>query len=240
MTNGEQLRPGWKRIDLKVCQVEPSQGDKKVLKIYVPKQNSSRPGLEEKRFTAGSVCSRNVWIKKLLQAKNLSFEPNDCEEVTVQELMALQSELELQGQDQTRMEDQRLLRGLGGAEASAYIEFDGDQTRDLLSGLGGAAAASFAPTEMDEVVDNDPQKRRTKASPQNRLLKQVAQETGETASRDTATFNGNDEAQKARILMQLEQMQRQISSGAPINNFSEQLEELIALSESFNQTQSNN
>lgn len=83
------LLPGWKCFDLTKCQILPSAGDKKVFKLMVSRQAEGKADKEE-RFITANVCSRNVWVKKLLQAKNSSFEMDDCNNVDVNDMIALQ------------------------------------------------------------------------------------------------------------------------------------------------------
>ena len=64
----------------------PAEGDKKVFKLII-----TQVGQPEKteRFYAANVCSKACWIKKLLQAKNGSFQSNDCQGVPMDEMLAL-------------------------------------------------------------------------------------------------------------------------------------------------------
>ena len=41
----------------------------------------------EQRFITPNICSRNVWVNKLLHAKNKSFGANDCIRVPVEDMM---------------------------------------------------------------------------------------------------------------------------------------------------------
>ena len=72
----------------------PSSGDKKCFKLLRVRTEEQKVEKEE-RFFAGNVCGRNAWVKKLLQAKNASFESNDCLNVPMEEMIALQAELEI-------------------------------------------------------------------------------------------------------------------------------------------------
>jgi len=66
----------------------PSSGDKKCFKILV-NTSEERKAEKEQRFFVGNVCSRNGWVKKLLQAKNQSFEADDCIGVPMEDIIAL-------------------------------------------------------------------------------------------------------------------------------------------------------
>ena len=93
------LLPGWTRYPLEKCQVQPSGGDKKCIKVIMStesteEQKSGSAGKDiEIRFYCSNVCARSAWIKKLLQAKNMSFEADDCSNVPLEEIMALQKDL---------------------------------------------------------------------------------------------------------------------------------------------------
>ena len=87
------LAPGWIRFELDKCQIQPSQSKKTCFKMFVNRDEESKSE-KEQRFFGANVCSRTVWVKKLLQAKNRSFEAEDCYNVPVEELITLQNQIE--------------------------------------------------------------------------------------------------------------------------------------------------
>jgi len=78
------LQPGWQQFRLQECQIMPSASKKQDFKLLV---NEEQKAQKEQRFIAADLCSRNVWVKKLLQAKNQSFENNDCNSVPMEEII---------------------------------------------------------------------------------------------------------------------------------------------------------
>lgn len=92
-----QLNPGWSRFDLKAYEVVPASKDTKCFKLVsIPAEEeeskASKP--REERFYTPNVCSRNVWVKKLLQARNQSFDRDDCNDVPMQEIVDFNNELQ--------------------------------------------------------------------------------------------------------------------------------------------------
>ena len=77
------IGPGWQRFKLEKCQVLPSNSDKKCFKFLINRDEENKAE-KEQRFFAANICSRTVWVKKLLQAKNRSFEAGDCDGVPIE------------------------------------------------------------------------------------------------------------------------------------------------------------
>jgi len=55
-----------------------------VFKLIITQAGQSE---KTERFTAANVCSKACWVKKLLQAKNGSFESDDCKGVNMEEML---------------------------------------------------------------------------------------------------------------------------------------------------------
>ena len=64
----------------------PSSNQKKDFKLLVNEENKAQ---KEQRFITADLCSRNVWVKKLLQAKNQSFETNELYSVPMEEIITM-------------------------------------------------------------------------------------------------------------------------------------------------------
>ena len=88
-----KLRQGWTKFELQQCNILASSGDKKCFKLMVSREEEKK-GEKEQRFLAPNVCGRSCWLKKLLQAKNGSFEAYDGFQVPVEEMMAFQNEIQ--------------------------------------------------------------------------------------------------------------------------------------------------
>ena len=82
----------------------PSNGDKKCFKLMVNREEENKSE-KEQRFYVDSVCSRGTWVKKLLQAKNGSYETNDCTNVPLEEMVALQRDLDVGNQPSELMSE---------------------------------------------------------------------------------------------------------------------------------------
>ena len=108
------LGKDWKKIDLNKCQIMPSQKDRKVFKLLIDRSDIDKSE-KEQRFIASDICSRAIWVKKLLQAKNRTFDGgDDCQGVPLDDMVDLQKQLE-----ETQQEDQG---------AAAFIDLEQEPT----------------------------------------------------------------------------------------------------------------
>jgi len=78
---------------------------------------------KEVRFFAKDSCSRQIWVKKLIQAKNASFEAEDCGGVPLEQLIALQAELDHAHSDENDFADSDV-RQCDSKGARAYIDLE--------------------------------------------------------------------------------------------------------------------
>ena len=93
VTESPVLGKDWNRIDLIKCQIMPSAKDKKAFKLLLDRSDENK-SVREIRFFASDFCSRNVWVKKLLMAKNQTFEADDCQNVDIYRMIDLQKQID--------------------------------------------------------------------------------------------------------------------------------------------------
>jgi hypothetical protein len=65
----------WEVYDLRKCEVSAASSDQKVFKILVPptENGTKKTKKKEERFRCNDMCSRNIWIRKMLVAKTGNF-----------------------------------------------------------------------------------------------------------------------------------------------------------------------
>ena len=74
------LAEGWRKLDLRKCNICSSSSDSKIFKVLIPirkkgaKSMSATSTIKKERFQCSNACLRKIWIKKLNQAKTGSFD----------------------------------------------------------------------------------------------------------------------------------------------------------------------
>ena len=106
--------------------------------MLIKREEEKKPEKEERFFTR-NVCSRNNWVKKLLQAKNTSFELDDCGGVPMEELIALQRDIESSRMSEVVIKKRRPTDGTeigldDLAASAASVEYFGAESELQFSG----------------------------------------------------------------------------------------------------------
>ena len=132
------LSKDWQSIDLDKCQIIPSQSDKKCFKFIIDRSEKKKSP-KDQRFITSSICSRNIWVKKLLLAKSRTFDGN------FQGVVPLTYVIDEKSEDQRKTGNDSLALGRDSERSyndqgkAAYIKqkgnFDNDNEPFFLSSL---------------------------------------------------------------------------------------------------------